>query len=57
MFRAKPVALNKVRVTGGPLQHAPQITGKYLLELNPDRVMAYYRRRAGLPQKAEPYTG
>ncbi|MEP6833379.1 MAG: beta-L-arabinofuranosidase domain-containing protein [Gemmatimonas sp.] len=57
MFRAKPVALSKVRVTGGPLQHAQEITGKYLLSLNPDRMMAYYRMRAGLSKKAEPYTG
>ena len=57
MFRAKPIPLHKVRVTGGPLQHAQEITGAYLLSLNPDRMMAYYRVRAGLAQKAEPYAG
>ena len=42
---------------GGPLKRAQDITAKYLLELEPDRMLAYYRIRAGLPQKAEPYAG
>ncbi len=55
--RARPVPLDKVRLTGGPLLKAQQAAGGYLLALNPDRMMAYYRVRAGLPQKAEPYAG
>ena len=42
---------------GGPLKRAQDITAKYLLELEPDRMLAYYRIRGGLPQKAEPYAG
>ena len=57
MIRARPLALDRVRVLGGPLQRAQQVTAKYLLELEPDRMLAYYRLRAGLPQKAEPYAG
>ena len=57
MFRARPVPLRNTRVTGGPLKHAQEITGTYLLSLNPDRMMAFYRTRAGLVQKAEPYGG
>jgi uncharacterized protein len=57
MVRARPVPLNKVRVLGGPLKVAQDATSKYLLSLEPDRMMAYYRVRAGLPQKAEPYAG
>ena len=57
MLRARPVHLSRVRVLGGPLKHAQDITAKYLLELEPDRMMAYYRLRAGLPQKAQPYAG
>jgi hypothetical protein len=49
--------LSKVRVTGGPLKAAQDSTAKYLLSLDPDRMMAYYRERAGLPKKAEPYAG
>src|SRR3954468_17550652 len=57
MMRAHPLALDKVRLTGGPLKHAQDITAQYLLSLDPDRMMAYYRERAGLAKKAEPYAG
>ena len=57
MIRARPLALEKVRLTGGPLKRAQEVTAKYLLELEPDHMMAYYRVRAGLPQKAQPYAG
>ncbi|MGH7619936.1 MAG: glycoside hydrolase family 127 protein, partial [Gemmatimonadaceae bacterium] len=56
-IRARPVHLSKVRLTGGPLKAAQDSTAKYLLSLDPDRMMAYYRVRAGLPKKAEPYGG
>jgi len=55
--RARPVPSSRVRVLGGPLKQAQDLTAKYLLELEPDRMLAYYRIRAGLPQKAEPYGG
>jgi len=57
MIKARPVPLTNVRLTGGPLKHAQDITAAYLLSLEPDRMMAFYRVRAGLAQKAEPYTG
>jgi uncharacterized protein len=57
MLQARPVPLDKVRLTGGPLKHAQDLTAAYLLELDPDRMMAFYRVRAGLPQKAAPYGG
>ena len=56
-IRAVPVPATRVRVLGGPLKRAQDLTAKYLLELEPDRMLAYYRVRAGLPQKAEPYSG
>jgi DUF1680 family protein len=55
--RAHPVPSSRVRVLGGPLKQAQDLTAKYLLDLEPDRMLAYYRVRAGLPQKAEPYAG
>jgi len=55
--RARPVPSSRVRVLGGPLKRAQDLTAKYLLDLEPDRMLAYYRLRAGLPQKAEPYVG
>lgn len=56
-LRARPVPLSKVRLTGGPLKHAQEITATYLLSLEPERMLAPYRMRAGLEKKAEPLTG
>ena len=57
MIRARPLALGKVRVLGGPLKQAQDLTARYLLALEPDRMLAFYRERAGLQQKAQPYAG
>src|SRR5574341_136751 len=57
VLRAPPLPLAAVRLTAGPLKHAQDLDVKYLLELEPDRLLAYYRERAGLERKAEPYTG
>lgn len=55
--RARRLPLESVRLTGGPLRHAQELDIKYLLELEPDRMLAYYRERAGLEPKAKPYGG
>ena len=57
MIQAHPLALTAVRVTGGPLKTAQDVTAKYLLSLEPDRMLAYYRVRAGLAPKAPGYGG
>lgn len=54
---ARPLPLNSVRITGGPLKHAQDLDRAYLLRLEPDRMMAYYRKRAGLQPKAQGYPG
>ena len=54
---ARPLPLTAVRLTGGPLKKAQDLDARYLLSLDPDRMLAFYRKRAGLPQKAEGYTG
>lgn len=54
---ARPLPLSAVRLTGGPLKHAQDLDAKYLLELEPDRLMAGYRIRAGLAPKAKGYGG
>ena len=54
---ARPLPLSAVRLTGGPLKHAQDLDADYLLKLEPDRMMAYYRKRAGLEPKAEGYGG
>lgn len=42
---------------GGPLKRAQDVTAEYLLQLEPDRMLAGYRIRAGLKLKAEGYGG
>ena len=54
---APPLPLTAVRLTGGPLKRAQELDAKYLLELEPDRMLAFYRQRAGLVAKAQPYGG
>ncbi len=54
---ARPLPLSAVRLTGGPLKHAQDMDAKYLLELEPDRMMAFLRIRAGLAPKAAGYGG
>src|SRR5262245_40075824 len=54
---ARPLPLAAIRLTGGPLKQAQDLDADYLLKLEPDRMMAYYRKRAGLEPKAEGYTG
>ena len=57
LLRARPLPLKDVRLTGGPLLRAQYLTSQYLLQLEPDRMLAYYRQRAGLQPKAKPYGG
>ena len=57
VLHARPVPLDKVRLTGGPLKKAQELDAAYLLSLEPDRMLAPYRARAGLEKKAEGYTG
>jgi DUF1680 family protein len=54
---ARPLPLNAVRLTGGPLKRAQELDATYLLALEPDRMLAPYRRLAGLEAKGEPYPG
>jgi DUF1680 family protein len=54
---ARPLDLSRVRLVGGPLKQAQDLDAEYLLKLEPDRMLSYYRQRAGLEGKAEPYTG
>lgn len=54
---ARPLPLSSVRVTGGPLKRAQDLNAEYLLKLEPDRMMAYYRKRAGLEPKSQGYPG
>jgi DUF1680 family protein len=55
--KARPLPLNDVRLTGGPLKDAQDRDAAYLLSLSPDRMMAFLRKAAGLEPKAEGYGG
>jgi DUF1680 family protein len=57
ILKVHPLPLNAVRLTGGPLKHAQELDADYLLQLEPDRMLAYLRQRAGLEPKAKPYGG
>ena len=57
LLPARPLELSKVRLLGGPLKQAQDKYAEYLLNLEPDRMLAYYRRQAGLEGKAAPYGG
>src|SRR5262245_25524545 len=54
---ARLLPLTAVRLTGGPLKQAQDLDRAYLLSLDPDRMLAFYRTRAGLEPKAPGYTG
>ena len=54
---ARPLPLTAVRLTGGPLKHAQDLDANYLLSLEPDRMLAFYRKLAGLEPRAEGYAG
>src|SRR5437660_1723151 len=57
VVKARPLPLSAVRLLAGPLKRAQELDARYLLALEPDRMLAYYRDRAGLQPKAEPYGG
>ncbi len=48
--------LQDVKLLDGPFKHAEDLDKQYLLELNPDRLLAPFLREAGLTPKAESYT-
>lgn len=47
--------LTDVRLHDGPFKNAEMVDINYMLELNPDRLLAPYLREAGLTPKAESY--
>lgn len=51
----KPINLRHVKVTDGPFFHAQQTNINYLLGMDPERLLAPYRREAGLTSTVESY--
>jgi uncharacterized protein len=54
---AEEFPLSAVQLLDGPFRQAMEVDRAYLLRLDPDRLLAGFRREAGLPRKAEPYGG
>ena len=55
--QALPFSLQDVRLLDGPFKDAQEVGVKYLLSLEPDRLLAWFRKEAGLAPKAQPYGG
>lgn len=51
----QPFSLQDVKLTGGPFKNAQDVDLKYILDLNPDKLLAPYLIDAGLPVKAPRY--
>ncbi|HLO58420.1 MAG TPA: beta-L-arabinofuranosidase domain-containing protein [Bacteroidales bacterium] len=56
-FRAIPFEITDVQLLDGPFKKATELNIKSLLNYEPDRLLAGFRREAGLKQKAEQYHG
>ncbi len=56
-LKVLPFEARDVRLLEGPFQHAMDLDAKFLLSLEPDRLLSPYRREAGLKPKAEVYGG
>lgn len=56
-MKAQPFPLTDVRLLNGPFKHAQDLDHKYLLSLDPDRLLHAFRVTAGLPSSARPYGG
>lgn len=51
----QPFALQDVKLSKGPFKNAQEVDLKYILALNPDKLLAPYLIDAGLPLKAKRY--
>lgn len=56
-LEARQLPLGGVRLLGGPLKRAQDADIAYLIALEPDRMLAFYRQTAGLVPKAKGYDG
>ncbi len=56
-IRAYPFPLSDVTLLDGPFKTAMQADARYLLKIDPDRLLAAFRSNAGLPPKGRQYGG
>ncbi len=55
--QTRPFLPHQVRLLPGPFKEAEQISHAWLLQLEPDRLLAHFRSNAGLEPKAPHYGG
>lgn len=55
LAQMQPFKLQEVRITDGPFKNAQDVDMQYILELEPDRLLAPYLIDAGLPTKQDRY--
>ena len=56
-FQARAFDLRDVRLLDGPFKRTQELDGKYLLSLDPDRLLHTFRLNAGIPSNARPLAG
>ncbi len=56
-LHAEPFPLRNVRLLDGPFRRAQELDRRYLLSLEPDRLLHSFRLNFGLPSAARPYGG
>ncbi|HEY9479768.1 MAG TPA: beta-L-arabinofuranosidase domain-containing protein [Gemmatimonadaceae bacterium] len=55
--RVRPVDIRQVRLGPGPFRDAMEVNRRFLMALDPDRLLHMFRVTAGLPSSAEPLGG
>ena len=56
-IKVQPYSLHDVRLLAGPFKHAMDLNARYLLDLEPDRLLHNFRKFAGLEPKGKAYAG
>ena len=56
-LEAEPFPIAQVRLLAGPFKEQQDVHAHYLLMVDPDRLLAGFREKAGLPAKAKRYGG
>src|ERR1700744_5283954 len=56
-MKAYPFSIRDVRLLDGPFKQAMEADARYLLEIEPDRLLSEFRAHAGLKPKGEKYGG
>jgi DUF1680 family protein len=56
-LKVRPFSMTDVKLLDGPFKHAEELNERYLLSLEPARLLHTFRLTAGIPTSAKPYGG